>query len=91
VSLIERCSTSIEGGKQWCSGRMEAPGLNLCKVTFCLSVSLSKTLNPLASLECKWTPVITGKVACNGPASHPGGNWLGGGGAQTPLTGSGII
>jgi hypothetical protein len=38
------------------------------------SLSLgSKSTSP-SPRTIKWVPVITGEVACDGPASHPGGN-----------------
>jgi hypothetical protein len=53
---------------QWQSGGLdwEVLGSNLGNVTFCFSVSLSKTLLPyllLSTQEYKWAPVITGKTA----------------------------
>jgi hypothetical protein len=54
--------------KCWTS-EQKVPCLNLGFVTFCFSVSFSKTLNH--TQEYKSVPVITGDVACGRPASHP--------------------
>jgi hypothetical protein len=76
--LIGFLAAFVVPGEQWCCGRVpdfgvewEVPVLNLGRVAFCFSASLRYLL--LSTKEYKWVPEITGAVACNEPASHPGG------------------